>query len=180
LEEIFDNPSRPFYNSVVFMLLQPIPQPAYVQFAQQLFAAYHKVVDEALIGHAYQYFGGVTWYLQLFMNEAFSLTEREQGIDDASFGEVLQHLIDTKRFTFEESYARLTERQKAIIRAMASEYPRSVSATSKDFITTYKLKTASVVQTALKGLEDKGIVQHNGESRQITDQLFAIWLKQRL
>ncbi|MBQ7238693.1 MAG: ATP-binding protein [Bacteroidales bacterium] len=180
LEEIFDNPSRPFYNSVVFMQLQPIDQEVYVQFCQQLFGAYHKVIDEALIRHAYRYFGGVTWYLQLFMNEAFGTTDRESSITDSSFDEVLQHLIDTKRFSFEESYARLTEKQKAVIRAMAAEYPKSVLPTSKDFILTYKLKTASIVQTALKGLEDKGIIQHNGETRQITDLLFAIWLKQRM
>lgn len=179
LEDIFNNPSRPFYNSVVFMQLLPIQEEIYVQFCEQLFVSYHRILDESLTRRAYQYFSGVTWYLQLFMNEAFSITEREDRIDSSSFDEILQHLIDTKRFTFEEIYSRLTEKQKAVIRAIVSEYPKVPNPMSKEFISAHKLKTSSSVQTALKGLEDKGIIQNNGESRKVNDILFAIWLKQR-
>ena len=179
LSDIFNNPSRPFFNSVVFMQLLPINEDEYVTFSRQLFDAYHKVLDDELTHHAYKYFGGVTWYLQLFMNEAFSLTEREGKIGDESFNEIVQHLIDTKRFTFEEIYTGLTERQKSVIRAMATEFPRIVSPMSKDFICQHKLKTASSIQTALKGLEEKGIILSSQESRQFNDILFALWLKQR-
>lgn len=179
LEGIFNSPDRPFYNSVIFLPLAPIDEEVYVTFAEKLFAKYKKGVDPELTRKAYEYFHGVTWYLQLFMNEAFSITERDNKATIEDFDEVLQHLIDTKRFNFEETYARLTEKQKCVLRAISEEYPNTVSPTSKDFIMTHKLKTASSVQTALKGLQDKGIISEYGDSRQITDILFLLWLRQR-
>ena len=90
---------------------------------------------------------------------------------------ILTHIVDTKRFTFEDKYATLTEKQKAVIKAMANEYPSEVSPTSKDFIIRHNLKTASSVQTAMKGLMDKGIVNEWRGTKQISDLLFVLWLK---
>lgn len=179
LEGIFNSPDRPFYNSVVFLPLAPIHEQTYISFAQKLFLQHGKELSENLVLKAYQYFQGVTWYLQLFMNEAFALTERGSNATIDDFDEILQHLIDTKRFTFEETYSRLTEKQKAVLRAIAYEYPKVVSPTAKEFLERYRLKTASSVQTAIKGLSDKGIISEYGDSRQISDILFMLWLRQR-
>ena len=178
-EGIFDSPDRPFYNSVVFMKLDPIAEDAYVNFACRLFTKGGKELDETLVRKAYHYFNGVTWYLQLFMNEAYGLTERGGIAAESDFDEILQHIIDIKRFTFEETYARLTEKQKAVVRAIAAEWPKAASPTSTDFIQRHKLKTASSVQTALRGLAEKGIVRDDTDRHQISDLLFALWLKQR-
>ena len=90
---------------------------------------------------------------------------------------ILTHIVDTKRFTFEDKYATLTEKQKALVKAMADEYPVPTSTTSKDFIIRHNLKTASSVQTAMRGLMEKGIVCNWRGSRQISDLLFILWLK---
>lgn len=179
LEGIFNSPDRPFYNSVVFLPLAPIEEQTYISFAQKLFLQYGKELAPELTQTAYKYFQGVTWYLQLFMNEAFAVTERGSKATTEDFDEILQHLIDTKRFTFEETYSRLTEKQKAVLRAIATDYPKTVTPTSKDFLERYRLKTASSVQTAMKGLTDKGILSEYGNSRQISDILFLLWLRQR-
>lgn len=179
LEGIFNSPDRPFYNSVVFLPLAPIRESEYITFTQNLFQKSGKEINPELITKAYAYFQGVTWYLQLFMNEAFAMTDKGSAADIDDFDEILQHLIDTKRFNFEETYARLTEKQKGVLRAIAAEYPQPVNPTSKDFLERYKLKTASSVQTALKGLTEKGITNETGESRQISDLLFLLWLRQR-
>lgn len=41
----------------------------------------------------------------------------------------------------------------------------------------YKLKTASSVQTALKGLVEKGIISDYHGIKRPTDLLFILWLK---
>lgn len=179
LEGIFNSPNRPFYNSVVFMRLAPIAETAYLDFCTRHFKSNDKRLDEKLVTEAYRSFGGVTWYLQLFMNEAYAMTPPKKEASLSDFKEVLQHLVDTKRFTFEEIYARLTEKQKILVMAMAAEYPNKVNLTSADFISRYQLKTASAVQSAMKGLMDKGVVDDFGGSRQISDLLFAYWLKMR-
>ena len=89
----------------------------------------------------------------------------------------MNHLVDSKRFTFEDRYASLTEKQKTVLMAIASEYPNQVTLTSQDFITKYNLKTASSVQTAVKGLMEKGILSDHRGMRRPTDLLFILWLK---
>ena len=176
-EGIFSNPVRPFYNSVVFMQLLPIEVGVYVKFCQQLFLKYEKSVSPALVERLYECFQGITWYLQLSMNEAFTMAERGGCVDEEAYDQILNHLVDSKRFTFEDRYASLTEKQKTVLMAIASEFPNQVTLTSQNFITRYNLKTSSSVQTAVKGLVEKGILSDNHGVRRPTDLLFMLWLK---
>lgn len=177
LEGIFSNPARPFYNSVVFMQLLPIEKAAYISFCQQQFKHYDKTVSDTLVAQLYDCFQGITWYLQLSMNEAFAITGRGERIDHEAYGHILRHLVDSKRFTFEDRYAMLTEKQKTVLMAMAAEFPKEVTLTSQQFITKYSLKTASSVQTAVKGLTEKGILADFHGTKRPTDLLFILWLK---
>ena len=177
LEGIFNDPQRPFYNSVTFMQLSPIDQDTYIMFCQSLFARYGKTVSEALITQLYTCFQGITWYIQLSMNEAFTQVERGGHVDEKSYQLILNHLVDSKRFTFEDRYASLTEKQKTVLQAIATEYPKELTLTSQDFIMKYNLKTASSVQTAIKGLVEKGILSDRHGLKRPTDILFILWLK---
>ncbi len=149
----------------------------YVKFCQELFLKYGKSVSPALVERLYKCFQGITWYLQLSMNEAFTMAERGGSVDEEAYGQILNHLVDSKRFTFEDRYASLTEKQKTVLMAIASEFPSQVTLTSQDFMTRYNLKTASSVQTAVKGLVEKGILSDNHGIRRPTDLLFMLWLK---
>lgn len=177
LEGIFNDPSRPFYNSVVFMQLLNINKDVYTEFAVKMFRDYEKSVSTELVTALYDYFKGVTWYLQLSMNEAFTLANQDTELGMECFEQILTNMVDTKRFTFEDRYASLTEIQKSVLLAIAAEYPVVPTLTSKDFISKYNLKTASSVQTAIKGLTDKGILNFHNGVRQVSDILLLLWLK---
>ena len=177
LEGIFNDPSRPFYNSVVFMQLLPIEKSKYVSFCQRLFSLYEKSVSEALISRLYDCFQGITWYMQLSMNEAFTMAERGGYVGEETYEQILNHMVDSKRFTFEDRYATLTEKQKSVLLAIAAEFPKELNLTSQEFISKYKLKTASSVQTAVKGLTEKGILNDSHGTKRPVDLLFIMWLK---
>lgn len=177
LEDIFSDPSRPFYNSVVFMQLLPIDEEEYVRFGQKMFALYEKTVSKNLISRLYHCFKGITWYLQLSMNEAFTIAERGGHVGEEAYDQILNHIVDSKRFTFEDRYASLTEKQKTVLQAIAMEFPKEPTLTSQYFITKYHLKTASSVQTAVKGLIEKGILTDYHGAKRPTDILFMLWLK---
>jgi len=177
LEGIFNDPVRPFYNSVVFMQLQPIDKGEYIRFCQHLFSLYGKTVSKDLISSLYDCFLGITWYLQLSMNEAFTMVERGGHIGEEVYEPILNHMVDSKRFTFEDRFASLTEKQKTVLQAIAAEFPKVLSLTSHDFIAKYNLKTASSVQTAVKGLTEKGILTDRQGTKHPADLLFILWLK---
>lgn len=177
MENIFSDPVRPFYNSVVFMQLLPIRKDEYIGFCQRLFSLYGKAVSDLLVSRLYDCFQGVTWYLQLSMNEAFTLADRGESVGEEAYGQILSHMVDSKRFTFEDRYASLTEKQKTVLLAMAAEFPDVPLLTSQEFITKYNLKTASSVQTAVRGLTEKGILGDVHGVKRPADLLFILWLK---
>ena len=177
LEGIFNDPARPFYNSVVFMQLLPIEREKYVRFCQRLFSLYEKSVSEMLISRLYDCFQGITWYMQLSMNEAFTMAERRGYVSEETYEQILNHMVDSKRFTFEDRYASLTEKQKTVLLAIAAEFPKELNLTSQEFISKYNLKTASSVQTAVKGLMEKGILNESHGTKRPADLLFILWLK---
>ena len=177
LDGIFNDPARPFYNSVVFMHLLPIDKGEYIRFCQQMFALYDKSVSETLVSRIYDCFQGITWYLQLSMNEAFTLAERGGHVSEDAYSQILNHLVDSKRFTFEDRFASLTEKQKTVLQAIAAEFPKEPVLTSQEFIAKYNLKSASSVQTAVKGLIEKGILNELHGRKRPTDLLFMLWLK---
>lgn len=177
LEGIFSAPARPFYNSVVFMQLHPIDPMEYVRFCHHMFSLYDKTVSEVLVNRLYDCFQGVTWYLQLSMNEAFTMAERGGYVGEDAYEHILNHMVDSKRFTFEDRYASLTEKQKTVLQAIAAEFPKELTLTSQEFISKYSLKTASSVQTAVKGLTEKGILSDHHGTKSPTDLLFMLWLK---
>ena len=111
------------------------------------------------------------------MNEAFTMAERGGRVEDEAYEQILNHMVDSKRFTFEDRFASLTERQKSVLMAVVAEYPKIPTLTSRDFISKYSLKTASSVQTAVKGLTEKGILSDFHGAKRPTDLLFVLWLK---
>ena len=111
------------------------------------------------------------------MNEAFTMAERGEHVGEEAYTQILNHMVDSKRFTFEDRYASLTAKQKTVLQAIAAEYPNIPTLTSHNFIAKYSLKTSSSVQTAVKGLVDKGILVDKHGVKRPADILFMLWLK---
>ena len=127
----------------------------------------------------YEHFRGITWYLQLFMNEAFIYTKKGETASIEIFEELLSHIVAVQQFTFEDAFSRFTEKQKMLLLALAHEYPAPVNAMSAEFIKKHHLKSSSSVQSAMKAIQDKGILLGMGSQRQFADILFADWLKSK-
>lgn len=66
---IFNSPSRPFYQSVSMMHLGAIPLEVYKPFVKGLFEENGKKVTDQLVENVYTLFDGHTWYVQLMLNE---------------------------------------------------------------------------------------------------------------
>ena len=74
------------------------------------------------------------------MNEAFTMAERGGHVSEEAYDQILNHMVDSKRFTFEDRFASLTEKQKTVLQAIATEFPKEPTLTSQQFIAKYNLK----------------------------------------
>lgn len=173
---IFNSPSRPFYQSVSMMHLGAIPLEVYKPFVKGLFEENGKKVTDQLVENVYTLFDGHTWYVQLMLNELFILTDKKGICDVPMINLALNNIIATQDFTFQEIFSRLPEKQKEIMIAIAKEQ-KAKGVTSAAFIKKYRLTSASSVQSGLKGLLEKDMLTQESGGYQVYDKLFNIWLR---
>ncbi len=177
MNNMFKSPDKPFYNSAVMMTIGVIDKTAYREFAIRLFNKFGKKVQPELIDKCYEYFNGVTWYVQLMMNEAFAQTSTEEELSESDFGSIYEAIIAQQSFSYEEQFARFSEKQKALLVAIANENTDGARITSEEFISKYGLGSASSVQTAGNSLKKNNILSDNSQLKQINDLIFRDWLR---
>lgn len=173
---MFLTASRPFYQSVSMMHLESIPLPEYIKFARKHFKAADKSISTEAIEDIYQYFDGVTWYMQKVLHTLYDMTPSGGNSDIPMVEEAICQIIDSFQYTYSEILFRMPEKQKELLIAITKE-GKANSITSGAFIKKYKLPSASSVQSALKGLLEKDFVTQEANSYQIYDRFFGLWLQ---
>lgn len=157
MTEMFLSPTRPFYQSTINLGLGLIPLEIYVDFAQKMFKRGEKAIEADAVEEIYNTYHGVTWYLQLLMNEMYYLTPKGGTCTKESIEPAIQNTLRVQESTFLNLLANIPPRQKELLFAIAKA-GIAENINSSEFIQKYKLQSSSSIQSALKGLEEKDIV----------------------
>ena len=172
---MFLTPSRPFYQSVSMMHLERIPLEEYVFFARSHFERNSKTVETEAIIRIYRQFEGGTWYIQKVLNVLYDMTP-PQGVCRVRMAEeAIRQIVGSFRYTYSEILFRMPEKQKELLIAITKER-EAKAITSGAFIKKYKLLSASLVQSALKGLLEKEFITHEAGVYKIYDRFLGICL----
>ncbi len=182
MTNIFTSPSMPFYNSAIQMTIGTIDRDVYRDFVQKMFARYGdgKQISDELIFRCYDYFGGVTWYIQLLMNEAFAMAGTGKRLEAEDFDEIYSGIIAQQHFSYNDQYSRYSSKQKSLLQALAFESAEGANITSEAFLSKYSLGSSSSVQTAGNGLIKRGIVSESEGKKQIADLIFREWIRRNV
>ena len=175
MSNMFNSSSKPFYQSAISMGLSPIPLEKYTSFATRLFEERGKHVSEELVKQVYQQLNGCTWFVQMLMNELFSLTANDELCDTGKLEIAMQNVILIQESSYQDLMSRLPPKQKLILQAIAREGVAK-SVTSSAFIKKYHLPSASSVQSAIKGLLKNNIITQEDDAYRVYDYFFATWL----
>lgn len=174
---MFTSASRPFYQSVSMMYLEPIGLSEYETFAERHFRQKSKRIAPGMVSEIYIRFDGITWYVQKMLNMLFSLTPEGGECTSGMIREALRNILDSYKYTFREILFRLPERQKEVLIAINKEGDaRAIQ--SAEFIKKYSLPGASSVQAAVKGLLGKDFITHEQGVYRIYDRFFGLWLNE--
>jgi AAA+ ATPase superfamily predicted ATPase len=178
--QMFQSSKRPFYNSTTTIALGAIAADSYVEFAQRHFRNRKKDIQEEVVREMYQQVDGITWYMQLLLNEGFTLTPDKGTMTVDTYHIAWQNIIDLQSSAYQSILVNLTARQRELLRVIAKE--REVeNITSTEFIQRNHLSSASTVQAALRALLRDDLVERlPGGSYRIPDFFFAYWLSQQM
>lgn len=175
MSQMFNSPSKPFYQSVITTDLKPLDKKIYTDFACRLFKEYGKAISKALVEQIYDDYEGVTWYTQMLLNELFALTEKGETCNAEYYSIAKRNVIQTQESSYKDILANISAKQKPVLFAIAKE-GEAINMTSSKFLKDNGLSSSSSVQSALKGLLEKDIITRTENGYRVYDYFFAEWL----
>ena len=175
MSQMFNSPSKPFYQSVITTDLKPLDKIIYTDFACRLFKEYGKAIPKALVEQIHDDYEGVTWYTQMLLNELFALTEKGGTCNAEYYSIAKRNVIQTQESSYKDTLANISAKQKPVLFAIAKE-GEATNVTSVKFLKDNGLSSSSSVQSALKGLLEKDIITRTENGYRVYDYFFAEWL----
>lgn len=175
MSQMFNSPSKPFYQSVITTDLKPLDKKIYTDFACRLFKEYGKAISKALVEQIYDDYEGVTWYTQMLLNELFALTEKGETCNAEYYSIAKRNVIQTQESSYKDILANISAKQKPVLFAIAKE-GKAINMTSAKFLKDNGLTSSSSVQSALRGLLEKDIITRTENGYRVYDYFFAEWL----
>lgn len=179
MSTIFTSASRPFFQSVSMMHLDPIDMPKYDSFARNLFASGGRILSSGVTETVYTISQGVTWYTQKLFNTLYANTQIGEVCTIDMVAEALDYVLKTQSYSYEETLFRLPEKQKMVLIALAKNGP-STAITSGSFLRKFSLPSPSTVQSAVRGLMEKDFVTYEQGTYYVYDLFFSMWIRREL
>lgn len=174
MREMFLSAKHPFYQSTDILSLRPIDREVYMEFARSFFAAKRKPFKPAAFFHAYDRFGGVTWYVQMVMRKLWA---DGAGVPDvAAVDRAVEYIVDTRKFEFYDLYRAQPESARRLLKAIADD-GSVLEPQSGEFIARHSLRAASTVASSLKDLVARDMVYRTEAGYIVYDRFFGVWLK---
>ena len=175
MSNMFNSPSKPFYQSAITMGLEPLPLATYTAFASSLFAESSKSVDADVIATVWKRYDGYTWFVQMMMNELFALTAPHATCSSDLIPEAQRNVVLSQEGSFKDILYHLPPKQKMVLQAIAKE-GLACNITSAKFIKKYNLNSASSVQAAVKLLLKSDLLTQTDGGYRVYDFFLSEWL----
>jgi len=172
LHQMFLDKSRPFYKSVKHFKIKEIGSHEWEKFITKRFELTKKSIDTKYIKNILDITKGFPYYTQQFAYEMWSKTETK--VDDTIFQTTLKNIISREEYLFSIEWDNLTANQKKAIKIIIKKDGKNIY--DEQQLAIYQIKTGSI-QTALKGLVQKDIVDKISDKYYFQDPLFEYWLE---
>ena len=179
MSAMFNSSKRPFYQSCIIMHLPPIAEDRYVNFAMRKFSDYGKEGNEDVIREVYHKMKGITWFIQMMLNELFALTPEGHELRQAYLPMAEENVIGVQEYSYREQMARLSPMQRNLA-VYLSRVGSVGNLMSSESLTASGFKTAASIQSACKGLEKAGLVTKTDGKYSLYDIFFSIWLRKAM
>ena len=179
MNELFSDPSRPFYRSTQFLKIGKIPRESYHAFIAEKFRERSRTIDDTTVTSVLDWTEGYTYYVQLLCNRIFLSSGRKVAPDQ--WKEDAMRLMKEQEFVFYSYREGLTRPQWNLLKAIAREGIVK-SPTSHAFISMHQLGSPGTVLRSLKTLQKKELIfkdlEPDGSACYgVYDILFKRWIQ---
>lgn len=175
MQDMFLSSKRPFYQSTQLLAIDCIDKRAYYDFAAAFFKRRSRMLERSVFDSVYDRFDGHTWYIQAILNRLYGYAA---AIDAASVDIAVGEIVEESAYAYENLLAAYPAGSVRLLKAIASE--RCVKEiTAGDFISKYRLKAASSVNSTIKKLLDNESVYKTQHGYIVYDRFMSEWLRRQ-
>lgn len=175
LHQMFMDKNRPFYKSVKHFQIKEIQRDSWCKFISSNFNKTKKTIDEKYIDYIITITKGFPYYTQQAAYEIWNLTQ--DLVTDDIFDEALNTIISREEDLFSLEWDNITPNQKKAIKIIIDK--KGVNLYDEQYLAKYHIKTGSI-QTALKALIQKDIIDKNTDRHYFQDPLFEYYIENKL
>jgi len=173
MTKLFQNRRMPFYQFGEMMYLDKIPTTDWVSFICSRFESQNKQISAELAQRICETVEGNSSYVQQLAWNV--LAETEQVATEDTFQHGVEALLAQCTSLFEEQMRGLTGYQLNFVRALCDGITTDFG--SKAILETYNLGSKSNISRIKKSLQDKELIDINGDMVNLEDPVFKIWFK---
>lgn len=182
MNEIFTNPSRPFYRSTSFLNLERIEKPVYADFIQQTLKKHGRQMEQEALNELLDFTRLHTYYVQLLMSRCF--IRKEKKLSTASWKEEAAKLLVEQQHIFFGYRDMLSKGQWKLLKAIAAE-GFVEEPTASHFLQKHALGSSASVLRALAALQKKEMIYYNFSPQGkkyygVYDLLFERWIQKNV
>lgn len=179
LENMFNSPAKPFYNSVEQMYLDCIDRQVYVGFMRKCFEESGKNVPDMICEYVYDLFEGHTYYVHQTLHNVYAYNDPEVPVTEELINDTVSDIIQDKEHSFLTQLSLLNYTQKETLIAIAKEGEAS-EVTSAAFVRKHSLQSPSAVQNAIRNLLNLQMITYRQDGRtkvySVSDRFLQMWI----
>jgi uncharacterized protein len=174
LHDIFNSQKAPFYKSAINYPLERLPAGEAADFIVEQFARGGKKCPEEIALRIVEKIRAYPYYVQKIPYSIFDASERK-AIGEKEYTAGLVQALEEEKTTFEGWLGPLSPRQISALAALA-EHPTD-QPYAFAFLSEHNIGNAATVRKSMEKLLDLDYIERENGVFQVTDPLFALWLK---
>lgn len=182
LENMFNSPAKPFYQSVEQMFLDRIEKNIYLDFIHDVFREHNRTILDEAASYVYDIFEGHTYYVHHTLHNVFAYNNPEVEITKESIERAITDILQEKEHSYLSQLSLLNYAQKEVLIAIAKDVKAS-EVTSASFVKRHSLQSPSSVQNAIRNLLKQQIITYSQEGRtkvySVADRFLQMWIERK-
>ena len=176
MHELFEKKQKPFYKFGEVLYLEKIAESEWTKFLTSQFKRTSKTISNPQTKAIAQLMQNHPYYVQQF---AFSLWEKTtKEVSEEQITATVTTLIQSNEWRFIHLFEPLSNKQRKTLIALIENGDKGISSAAT--IAKYDLGTSATVIRSIEALQKAEIVERWGNSIQLLDPVFEMWLIRKL
>ena len=174
LQQLFNQPSQPFYASAQMLPIEKINADVYKKYIRKGFEKGKKKISDSAMDYILQWTRGITFYVQYILNMVYASSHSI--VNEEVINETLVKIVRENEMLYFSIRNLLTDAQWNLLVAIGKENGAK-NILSQSFLQKYKLGSTSTTKTALTALLDREMIVKEEENYFVYDVFFSRWLQ---